>query len=164
MNSKICCFTGHRQIPEELVVRLPSRLDSLLERLIAEGYREFRCGGAQGFDTIAALKVLEKKKIYGESIRLCLYLPCKDQTRGWSESAKRAYSMVLERADEVHYTSEIYTRSCMHARNRALVDGSDLCVALCLSSHGGTAYTVSYAKSHSLPVIMLSESKNPDFS
>lgn len=152
---KICCFTGHRQIPSELVVRLPERLDDLLEQLIADGYREFRCGGAQGFDTIAALKVLEKKKRYGEDIRLCLYLPCKDQTRGWSESAKRAYSMVLERADEVKFAADAYNSGCMHARNRGLVDGSDLCVAYCLSSHGGTAYTVLYARKQSVPVIML---------
>lgn len=151
MSEKICCFTGHRRIEHDVILSLPEKLDRLIEELIADGYREFRCGGAQGFDTLAALKVLEKKKIHPD-IRLCLYLPCKDQTRGWSEHAKRAYAMVLSMADEVHYVAESYNRYCMHARNRALVDGSDLCVAFCLSSSGGTAYTVLYAGSQGVEV------------
>jgi uncharacterized phage-like protein YoqJ len=155
MNGKICCFTGHRHIPQDIILHLPEKLDALLDELIANGYREFRCGGAQGFDTIAALKVLEKKKLLGDEIKLCLCLPCKDQTRGWSESAKRAYSLVLERADSVSYAAESYNSGCMHARNRALVDGSDLCVAFCLSSSGGTAYTLLYAKKQGVPVRVL---------
>ena len=155
MDRKICCFTGHRHIPHDIILHLPEKLDALLDELIESGYREFRCGGAQGFDTIAALKVLEKKNLLGDEIKLCLYLPCKDQTRGWSESAKRAYLLVLERADSVSYAAESYNSGCMHARNRALVDGSDLCVAFCLSSSGGTAYTILYAKKQGVPVRVL---------
>ena len=154
MERKICMFTGHRYIEPERIVLLPRELDELLERLIGEGYLDFRCGGAQGFDTIAALKVLEKKKTYPD-VNLHLFLPCRDQTRGWSEAAKRAYSIVLERADSVCYASENYTPNCMHARNRAMVDGSDLCVAYCTSSHGGTAYTVLYARKQGVEVICL---------
>lgn len=137
------------------MLALPKTIDQLIERLVADGYTEFRCGGAQGFDTIAALKVLEKKKKY-PGVRLCLFLPCKDQTRGWSEGAKAAYDAVLERADSVIYTSDEYTRWCMHARNRAMVDGSDLCVAYCSSQTGGTAYTVEYAKKNGVKIINLS--------
>ncbi len=151
MESKICMFTGHRHIPREDIVALPRRIDELLERLIADGYTDFRCGGAQGFDTIAALKVLEKRKKY-PNIRLHMFLPCKDQTRGWSENAKAAYTTVLECADSVRYTAEVYTKGCMHERNRAMVDGSDLCVAYCTSSTGGTAYTVLYAKRQGVEV------------
>ena len=154
MERKICMFTGHRYIEPDRIVLLPRELDELLEKLIVEGYLDFRCGGAQGFDTIAALKVLEKKKVYPD-VKLHLFLPCRDQTRGWSENAKRAYSIVLERADSVCYASENYTPHCMHARNRAMVDGSDLCVAYCTSSHGGTAYTVLYARNQGVEVISL---------
>ena len=154
MERKICMFTGHRHIAAERIVLLPRELDELLEKLIAEGYLDFRCGGAPGFDTIAALKVLEKKKVSPE-IKLHLFLPCRDQTRGWSENAKRAYSIVLERADSVCYASENYTSHCMHARNRAMVDSSALCVAYCTSSHGGTAYTVLYARQQGVEVVMI---------
>lgn len=154
MDSKICMFTGHRHIPQEDMSSLPRRIDELLDRLIADGYYDFRCGGAQGFDTIAALKVLEKKKKY-PNVRLHMFLPCKDQTRGWSESARAAYSAVLERADSVKYVSETYRSGCMHARNRAMAEGSNLCVAYCRSSTGGTAYTVIYARRHGVEVQMI---------
>ena len=147
-------FTGHRQIDGSDVTALPGALDLLLEDLIARGYTDFRCGGAQGFDTIAALKVLEKKKKYPQ-IKLHLFLPCRDQADAWSDHAKAVYFAVIERADSKKYLYEHYSRGCMHARNRAMVDGSDLCVAYCTSPHGGTAYTVEYAKKKGVDVLMI---------
>lgn len=151
---KICAFTGHRNIPYADIISMPQKLGDIIEQLISEGVREFRCGGAQGFDTIAALKVLEAKK-KNSDVRLVLYLPCKDQARGWSDSAKAIYARIIELADGVTYTSELYKPGCMHARNRAMIEGADVCVAYCTSSHGGTAYTVEYAKSKGTKVIMI---------
>ena len=154
MDPKICMFTGHRQINANDVTAIPHALDALLEELIDAGYTDFRCGGAQGFDTIAALKVLEKKKRYPH-IKLHLFLPCKDQADRWSEHAQAVYYAVIERADSVNYLSKTYTHGCMHARNRAMVDGSDLCVAYCTSARGGTAYTVEYARKKNIALIVI---------
>ena len=151
---KICAFTGHRNIPYADIISMPQKLGDIIEQLISEGVREFRCGGAQGFDTIAALKVLEAGKQH-DDVKLALFLPCKDQSRAWSESAKAIYERIIEMADSVTYTSEEYYRGCMHARNRAMIEGADVCVAYCTSSHGGTAYTVEYAKSKGIQVIMI---------
>lgn len=147
-------FTGHRFIPENEIISLTVRLSDVIEKLIEEGFSDFRCGGAQGFDTIAALKVLEKKKAHPE-ISLHLFLPHKEQAQGWSENAARAYEFILQRADSVNYSYEHYERGCMFARNRAMVDGSDLCVAYCTRSRGGTAYTVDYAAKKGLKIINL---------
>ena len=138
------CFTGHRDICPEHMLRLPALLESTLCSLIAQGASCFRAGGAMGFDTLAALKVLELREEYPQ-IALHLYLPCRDQTRGWDEMSRRAYRYVLERADQVRYISENYTPTCMLQRDRALVDGSDLCLAYCTRNRGGTFYTCSYA-------------------
>ena len=151
---RICMFTGHRIIDARHISTLPQRLDELLERLISEGYTDFRGGGAMGFDTVAALKIIEKKKKYG-FIKLHLYLPCHDQERGWRENAKRAYYFVLDHADSVRYASDQYTDGCMHKRNRDMVDGSDLCVAYCGSSRGGSAYTLAYAQRKGLDIVNL---------
>lgn len=156
MEAKICMFTGHRKIDRDPIKMLPARVDALLEELIAEGYRDFRCGGAQGFDTIVALKVLEKRKKYPD-IRLHLYLPCRDQSEHWGDMAKCAYDMVLSAADRVTYASERYVSGCMHARNRMMVEGSSLCVAYCSSQGGGTAYTVAYAQKLGIKVINLAK-------
>lgn len=140
----ICCFTGHRSIAPEYMIKLPALIGETLDTLVCRGVRVFRAGGAVGFDTLCALKVLEKKKTSPE-IKLELCLPCRDQTRGWNESYRKIYDYILERADSVRYAHIKYTPTCMHDRNRMLVDGSDFCVAFCTSSSGGTAYTCSYA-------------------
>ena len=153
---KICMFTGHRIINARHVSTLPGRLDELLEKLIACGYTEFRAGGAIGFDTVAALKVLEKKKKYG-FVKLHLFLPCRNQEKGWKENSKRAYYYVLQNADSIRYCSEEYTDGCMHKRNREMVDGSNLCVAYCGTARGGSAYTLSYAQKNRVRIVNLFE-------
>ena len=150
------CFTGHRDLgTKEEKLALWNTLLSTLDRLIGDGATVFRAGGALGFDTAAALAVLEKKKTH-PAVRLELLLPCKNQTAKWSAEQVRVYEDILFRADSYTYLSEHYYRGVMHARNRALVDGSDVCVAfLRAGASGGTAYTVDYATRRGVPVINL---------
>lgn len=157
MEGKICMFTGHRTINARHLTSLSENIGELMERLIAEGYTDFRAGGAMGFDTLAAFAVLEKKKKYGY-VKLHLYLPCHGQEKGWPENMKRAYYYVISSADSVRYAYDTYVNGCMHKRNRDMVNGSDLCVAYCGSDKGGTAYTVDYAKKKGIEVINLFES------
>ena len=145
---KVCCFTGHRKVVDAHAVRLCQLIDAEIEALIAEGYTVFRTGGALGFDTMAALRVLLMKKKKYSFITLELCLPCKDQTAKWKESAKGFYSFCLEHADKIRYVGEKYRSGCMFARNRMLVDGRDCCLAYCspVVKSGGSRYTLGYAK------------------
>ena len=45
----------------------------------------------------------------------------------------------------------------MHLRNRALVDGSDTCVAYLTANRGGTLYTCAYALKQGLTLINLAD-------
>ena len=150
----VCCFTGHRKIDNERMLKLPELLDRELESLIVAGVDTFRGGGAVGFDMLAELKVIEKKKKYG-NIRLELILPCRDQSKKWGERDRTIYDYIVSEADSVEYVSERYTPWCMHERTRRLIDGSDICVAYLSGNGGGTAYTVGYAASRSVDVINL---------
>jgi len=152
----ICCFTGHRTIPDEHLPRLHRELDRILDILIRSGVRTFRAGGALGFDTVAALSVLEKRKLYPH-IRLELYLPCRDQSKGWRPADISIYEDIINKADSVVFLYDRYTRYCMHERNRQLVDGSDFCISYCTSSTGGTAYTVDYAKKKGVKITNLAD-------
>ena len=71
--SKICCFTGNREIkgisPTESAKKLESVLIDLIEN---QEYTIFRAGGARGFDTLAALCVLKLKEKYPQ-IELHIY-------------------------------------------------------------------------------------------
>ena len=141
----VCCFTGHRSIDAEVASRLSEVLDGAIEKLIAAGVTTFRSGGAVGFDTFAALKIIEKKR-ENPAIRLELYLPCRDQSARWDDYCKEAYEYLLKSADGITYTSEKYSRGCMLDRDRKMVEGSDFCIGYCTKSRGGTAYTLEYAK------------------
>ena len=136
------------------MLRLPELLDAELDRLIVAGVNTFRGGGAIGFDTLAELKVIEKKKQYG-FIKLELILPCKDQTKKWGERDRTIYEYIASEADAIRYITDTYTSTCMHERNRGLVNGSDFCMTYFSHAQGGTAYTVDYAKKHNVDVINL---------
>ncbi|MBE6553839.1 MAG: DUF1273 domain-containing protein [Ruminococcaceae bacterium] len=149
----IVCFTGHRDIPEEDYLRLANTLEDILRKLIEEGATEFRTGGARGFDTLAALKVLLLRKSYPQ-IRLELILPCPTQTRGWSQNDTALYKQILAQADAYRYIGPSYYNGVLQMRNRALVAGADICVAYLRHSHGGgTAYTAALALREGLRLI-----------
>lgn len=116
----------------------------------------FGAGGALGFDTLATQCVLSLKKQYPH-IKLILVLPCITQTKGWSKNDIAIYEEIKSQADKVVYTSQEYTRGCMHKRNRHLVDNSSACISYLTESKGGTFYTVNYAKSKGVEVINIAE-------
>ena len=121
-----CCFTGHRDIPPEILPALARKLETTVHDLIADGIRYFYAGGALGFDTLAAETVLRLRD-QAPQIRLILALPCREQTRGWP-----AMSV-----------------------NRFMVDHSAVCVAYCTRATGGSAYTLQYARKARLRIILL---------
>ena len=144
MKNLTCCFTGHRIIEKTDINELEKNLSIEIEKLIKRGIIYFNCGGAIGFDTIAAEAVLRLREIY-DNIRLILVLPCRNQDGRWSEENKERYRKIKENADRIIYTSDSYTRNCMQIRNKHLVDHSSVCVAYIRRRRGGTAYTVKYA-------------------
>ena len=151
------CFTGHRQIPEEEYQPLFDALQGVVKQKIQEGATVFRTGGAMGFDTMAALAVLSLRKHFPE-IRLELILPCPTQTRGWSPSDEVLYEQIKAQADSFRYVSTGYYQGVLQQRNRALVEGADICIAYLKSSHGGgTAYTAALALKNQLELINLAD-------
>lgn len=152
----ICCFTGHREIPNGQRTQLYQALSEQLDRCLADGYTTFRAGGALGFDTLAAECVLEKKKDFPD-IRLEIFVPHEGQERRWQPADRRRYSDILAKADAVHVLSDHYYRGCMFVRNRAMVDGADLCIAYLTKSTGGSKMTVDYAAKCGVAVCNLAE-------
>lgn len=145
------CFTGHRKLQPHNIVQTASLLEEKIKDLALAQSVDFRAGGAVGFDTLAALCVLSARDNY-PNIRLHLILPCKDQTRGWTDGDVEKYNYILSQADSVRYVCEERISGCMLKRDRELVDGADICIAYCNKATGGTAYTVSYAKERGVKV------------
>lgn len=150
------CFTGHRQIDPAHAVLLPALLDAAIRELYGRGARVFRAGGAIGFDTVAALKVLDLTPVL-PGLELELILPCRDQTSQWNVGNTRTYDYILSAATRSRFLFDHYMEGCMLERDRQLVQGSDVCVAYCARSRGGTAYTCALALREGLELINLYE-------
>ena len=109
-----------------------------------------------GFDTLAALTVLELREKYPQ-IQLIMILPYPEQDSAWSEKDRQKYAYILANANKKRYTSEHYHKSCFHVRNRYLVDNANYCLAYLNKDSGGTAYTVDYAFKNGLEVINIAK-------
>ncbi|MBQ9071417.1 MAG: DUF1273 family protein [Clostridia bacterium] len=140
-----CSFTGHRIIENSLKEKLESRLSDAIEYVYREGCRNFYCGGALGFDTVAA-KLLIKLRMKHRDMRLIIAVPCRDQSLKWTEPQRRMYDYILSSADEIIYTSEEYTKDCMRRRNLYLVENCDVLIAYSGRQNSGSAQTVRMAE------------------
>ena len=155
MLSKTCCFTGHRILPPEELPQIKARLREEIIRLAERGYTYFGAGGALGFDTLAALTVLDLKRELPR-LRLVLILPCEAQCRGWPAEDWNTYKSILSRADKVVYISRIYDETCMARRNRHMVNNSSVCLCYVNNETGGAAQTLAYAIRKEHEIINLS--------
>ncbi len=133
-------FCGHRKCPDSSELR--SWLSDCVERLIAEGADTFYLGGYGNFDRIAASVVWSLKGRYPhiESVLVLAYL-------GREVNAE-------------HYDRTMYPpiesapmRFAITARNRWVVDNSDVLVAYIILDSGGAADTRRYAKSRRKRII-----------
>ena len=153
---RAAAFTGHRDIEKSEYERLTTAIFLTVDRLWREGVKHYYVGGALGFDTIAAVSVLNLKIKYPD-IRLTVAVPCPDQSASWDASDKALYESILRRADEVVTVSPYYCRGCMQIRNRYMVDRADTLIAYVKRDSGGSAYTRNYALKQGLTVIDLTE-------
>jgi len=152
-----CCFTGHRALPGRCLPFLRTALTAAVRDCVDDGCFDFYCGGAVGFDTMAAATVLRLRE-EDPRIRLHLLLPNRHQADDFSEADRDAYETILTRADSAVFLSETARRGGMLQRDRALVEHSTRCICYCTRQKGGTAYTVAYALSRGLPILNLAES------
>ena len=150
------CFTGHRRIEPESVPEIRRRLQEAILRCYGQGFRWFMCGGALGFDTLAAEEVLAFRADHPDT-GLFLAIPCAEQAAHWSVSDRRRYDRIRNSADDELVLSPFYFKGCMHVRNRFMVQHSAFCICYLKQFEGGTGYTVRYALSVSREIVNLYE-------
>ena len=154
MTIKTCAFTGHRDIPRAQLGQLTAHLDASLIAFYGMGCRAFYAGGARGFDTLAAERVMLFRKTHPD-VTLHLILPCRDQMRLWSPSDAARAGAVLAAADSVQYLQKDYGPGVMAARNRALIAAADACLAYVTRPSSGSAQTLRFAEQKGIPTINL---------
>ncbi len=155
---RCCAFTGHRVIARDRYPALAGRVSETVRWLYYEkDVRVFLTGAALGFDTVAAIAVLNLKREL-EELRLAAVIPCPEQGQGWNEAQLGQYRSVLAGADQVIETANRYYTGCMLERNRFLVDHAAYLVSYYDGNgKGGTAYTVNYAAKKEITILPLFE-------
>ncbi|GHV46539.1 hypothetical protein FACS189499_01950 [Clostridia bacterium] len=147
VKEKTACFSGHRDVkPTPLLIAATERA---MDLAVSCGVNTFVCGGAAGFDTIAAMAVIESREIFGFT-RLILVLPFR-KTSGVS----REYLHVLDSADEVICLSDNYYDGCMRARNAKMIEMSGYLIAHCVPEKlrsSGTGQTIRMAEKAGLKI------------
>lgn len=133
-----------------------------------KGYDTFVTGGAQGFDQLAFRAVARVKEKYPD-IKNIMFVPFHGQERQWASFGyfgQNEYRKLLQQADEVRYVvDEELTEykdivKALYARNHAMVDMSDKCLAMYpdsdwMTHKGGTCECMRYAFSKKVPLIQI---------
>lgn len=93
-----CCFTGHRILPAGQEEEIWRRVYACLEPLLEEGVRYFGVGGALGFDTLVAEKLLALRESHTQ-IRIILVQPFLGYQRRWTPVQQSRAAAVESRVD-----------------------------------------------------------------
>ena len=161
MREEICCLTGHRRLPQNQMEGITEALKTAAEKLIAEGVKCFRVGGAVGFDTLAAQVLFALRERHPE-IRVVLYYPFDGFTDGWSAEQTEVYQRLLPLYDDVICVCRRPKRPAYAylKRDRWMVEGAGYVIAYCTKKTGGTAYTVRHAEKSGCKVWFVIEREN----
>lgn len=146
-----CCFTGHRSLPPKKEEEIWQQVYICIEPLLKQGVRYFGVGGAQGFDTLVAEKLLELRK-KNSHLKIILVLPFRGYRAGWLQDWQIRAAQVERQANKVVYCSQTPSRAAFLMRDRHLVEESGYCIGYCTRTTGGTAYIMRYARNQGLQI------------
>ncbi len=143
------CFTGHRVITTNIELLEKDMLTKLERAIINGGLLNYYCGGALGFDMLAAKTIVRLRKKHPK-ITLNLVLPCnfEEQTYKWTDNDKEEYYTLLDQSDSIEYISDHYYDGCMKDRNIRLIELADFCFCYYNSKkyRSGTGQTIRLAQ------------------
>ncbi|MBQ1436061.1 MAG: DUF1273 family protein [Clostridia bacterium] len=171
METKTCCFSGHRPkaFPwkyderDPRCVRLKGRIAEAIERAVSDGYTRFIAGGAAGVDMWCAEAVIAyKKKHKRDDISLVLAIPFLDYAVYFSNAEKARLIKIIDASDDRILVSPEEDRSHVtlkyYKRNEYMVDNSQRLIAVFEprpGQKGGTKYTVDYAKKAGIELVLI---------
>ena len=161
----ICCFVGEK--PQKFpwgydekwpdCIRLKEKLAFEIETMRQKGVKSFMSNMAMGVELWAAEIVVSLKQDYphGE-IKLYAAIPFEGQANRWSPDFRERYYNVLTKADEETVLQAHYTKGCICACSRYMVENSTHMIAVCNGGEAGsTKYSVEYAVSRGLEVVVI---------
>lgn len=143
MEKKICCVTGHRDLPQNQINYVKAALMREIEKAVADGFTCFMSGFAEGVDQYFVEMVMEKQKD-DPSLELIAVIPYQKRLDSLRTKG-RTYEM-LEACHDVVVIQEEYQPSVYSHRNRYMVEHSNRVIAVYDGREkGGTVRTIRFA-------------------
>ena len=147
ISMKTCCGFGHRTITE----KIEKDLYSVILKAAQENCELFYTGAMGDFDMLFSSSVRRAKLIFPNIKLICVKPYFTNELNINKEYYYTAYDDLIIPSEllDVHY------KAAIKARNRWIVDHSDLIICYITHDFGGAADTIKYAKRQSKPIINL---------
>lgn len=143
MDEKICCVTGHRNIPADQIDYVKASLRREIEKAVEDGFTGFMSGFADGVDQYFAEIVIGLQK---DNPDLHLFAAIPIRQRLTSLQKKQKTKEMLDRCTDIAVIREDYHPSVYSHRNRYMVEKSDRVIAVYDGREkGGTVGTIRFA-------------------
>ena len=138
METKVCCVTGHRDIPAERMAHVAQELRREVLAAMEDGYTRFISGFAEGPELLFAAIVAEEMEHYPE-----LLLEAAIPYAGLMKTKNQQFHALLRACHGVKIVCKEYEPSCFMQRNRYMAGESQRIIAVYDGrDHGGTLFTM----------------------
>lgn len=145
-------FFGHRYIDKIRIIE--DRLDELIRSLLTEHeYVEFLVGKDGDFDQIVSSAVKRAKRNYRDDNSALVW--CLSYPTAALNLNMQSYRAYYDEINVYNPDENIHPKAAHQARNRDMVDRSDLVVFYVEHEHGGVWQTMSYAVNQEKEIINL---------
>ena len=135
---KACCGFGHRNVFENI----SSKLDNAVEEAIAQGCEIFYTGAMGDFDSLFSSAVRSAKKVYPH-IKL---IGVKPYFTNDINTDKDYYAALYDDIIIPDELAGIHPKAAIKARNRWMIDNSDIVLVYTVRNFGGAYEAKRYAE------------------
>ena len=126
---KACCGFGHRNVFENI----SSKLDNAVEEAIAQGCEIFYTGAMGDFDSLFSSAVRSAKKVYPYIKLICV----KPYFTNDINTDKDYYTALYDDIIIPDELAGIHPKAAIKARNRWIIDNSDIVLIYTVRNFGG---------------------------
>jgi len=147
-----CCGFGHREVFE----KISEQLEAVVLKAIKDDCDVFYTGAMGEFDSLFSSAVRKAKKKYPQIKLICV----KPYMTNDVNTNRDYYATMYDDVVIPDELAGIHYKAAIKARNRWIVDHSDLVVAYTVRDHGGAYEAVRYAQREAKSIIQIGKSHN----
>ena len=144
---KACCGFGHRNVFENI----RDKLDNAVEIAIAQGCGMFYTGAMGDFDSLFYSAVRSAKKVYPYIKLICV----KPYFTTDINTDKDYYAALYDDIIIPDELAGIHPKAAIKARNRWMIDNSDIVLIYTVRNYGGAYEAKQYAQHENKAIIII---------